>query len=84
MRITPEKNSFKTKVLEENKLPSIFNVKRKRRVYFQLSLYHLYLLHAAAAAEVVAVQLLQLQQMVGQMVGQMVEQQVQLAVQQLI
>ena len=29
MRITPEKNSFKTKVLEENKLPSIFNVKRK-------------------------------------------------------
>ena len=29
MRITPEKNSFENKLLEENKLPSIFTVKRK-------------------------------------------------------
>jgi hypothetical protein len=29
MRITPEKNSFKTNVFEENKLPSIFTLKRK-------------------------------------------------------
>jgi len=29
MRITPENNSLKTNVFEENKLPSIFSVKRK-------------------------------------------------------
>jgi len=29
MRITPERNSFKTNVFEENKLPSIFTMKRK-------------------------------------------------------